>query len=498
MKTIKSKLIITELLLLIGVIGGACIFYLLFADTYYINKKEKLMERAYKEIKKLDFPMDIEKYNSKDNSEEDNNEINFFTFYEEENIKFIITDDQFRSLYMTDKLSDLDVTEKRINRRIKDKQSDFQYNAKAHKENNKRISLFGLIEQDGKNYYVYIYERTYVIEKSFTYANKLLFVTLIISIFLGSVLINISAGKISKPIEDMDLVAQNIASKNFTLKVSEKINYTELNRLARSINSMSNQLQDYILKLEKYNLNLLKENRYKSEMEKMRKQFVNNVSHELKTPLAVISSQVEMLYYLNDERKKEEYYNSLLDEVNHMNKLIESMLAIFSAEHGIESMELSTLNLSDLVNSLLETYHVLLEQKNIKYRTDIEKTCFVMGNKKYLEQAVSNYIMNAYKHTKSGNQIHIKVETDIEKNKVFVSVYNEGEKINEREKKKIWNSFYQGDNSNIEKTLIGGTGLGLYIVQTIIKLHHGDYGVENEKDGVLFWFSLDLLNKQNI
>lgn len=494
MRTIRSKLVITELLLLIGIIGGACIFYLLFADDYYINSKQKLMKQAYKNIKSLNFSEDIEKFNAEDNSEEDTGKENFFTYYEDENLKFIITDDNFRSLYMTDKLYNNDETEKRIDRRIKEKQADFTYNASARRENNKRISLSGFISQEGKEYYVYIYERTYVVEKSFSYANKLLFIALIISVFLGSILIYLSAGKISKPIEKIDVVAKNISDKNFTIKVSENLNFTELNRLAKSINSMSDQLQDYINELEKHNSILIEENQHKSQMEKMRKQFVNNVSHELKTPLAVISSQIEMLYYVQQDKEKEYYYHSLLEEVDHMNKLLESMLTIFSVEHGLESMELVPLNLGDIVNGLLDNYKILLEQKKISYSTFVENDCYVLANKKYLEQAVSNYIINAYKYTKSGHKMNIKVYSDIETKSAYVSVYNEGQKIDENEKTKIWNSFYQGDISETEKNRIGGTGLGLYIVQTIVRLHHGECGVENEADGVRFWLSLNSID----
>lgn len=492
LKTIKSRLVITEIILLVCVIGGSSFLYFLFADEYYIHKKMQLIDKAYQEFNTIDFYTyfeNIEKEEQESSSEELNT---WLTAYEKENVNFIIADEYYNKVYITNFTENRPRFITRIDRNIKQRINSFSVNAATvYDKDNGTISLSGIIKNYDKKYFVYIYELTYMAEKNISYINRLLIITLIVAVIIGSILIYISADKISKPIKEIDNTTKNIADKDFSHKVREDFSYIELSGLAKSINTMSNQIQEYILELEKYNLALQEENRYKSELEHIRKMFVNNVSHELKTPLTIISSQVEMLSYLKEEKEKEKYYSSIIEEVNQMSDMISSMLTIFSVEQGLEEMDMELIDLSEIVNRLIIKYDALFQNGKIKYQVSVEQNCIVEANRQYIEMVINNYIINAYKHTEHEKQIIITLSS--QKESVLFSVYNDGQTITEEEQDKIWHSFYQGKYDDAEQTY-EGTGLGLYIVKNIINLHHGTCGVFNKENGVTFWFSLQ---KQN-
>lgn len=482
-----------EIIIILAIVGVFSVFYFLFANQYYVYKKSQLMEKAFVGIHSLSFPDYFKTIPIKENDEENEKITNYFTAYEEENFKFIIADSDFRPLYYTDPPRQEKV-ENRVHRWIEKRESKFKPEGGAEVEIRDRkgeirkISLSGAVYQNGKKYYVYISEMTYIAEKNVSYAKNLLLMSLVVAVITGSVIFYFLAKKITEPIIEIDKVANAVAAKDFKIKARENMPYLELERLAKSINLMSSQIQDYIEKLEEYNRDLVKENEFKTEMEAMRKQFVNNVSHELKTPLAVISSQVEMLSYIKEESEKEYYYHSIIEEANEMSEMISSMLTIFSMEHGLEKMELSSINLSKVVYKMMERYEIILHQKEIKCEKSIEDNIFVLANERYIGQVITNYLINAYKHTKQDKCIKISVTSN--DNMVEVCVYNDGENIREEEMDKIWNSFYQGTGKNTEESQFRGTGLGLYIVKNIIKFHNGQCGIRNKENGVEFYFTL--------
>lgn len=481
------------MIILLAIVGVFSLFYFLFANQYYVYKKSQLMEKAFEGIHSLSFPDYFESIPIKENDEENEQITNYFTAYEEENFKFIIADSEFQPLYYTDPPRKEKV-ESKVYRLIEKRASQFKEEGESEVEIRDRegeirkISLSGAVNQNGKKYYVYISEMTYIAEKNVSYAKSLLLMSLAVAVIIGSIIFYFLAKKITEPIVEIDKVANAVAAKDFKIKARENMPYLELERLAKSINVMSSQIQEYIEKLENYNKALVKENEFKTEMEAMRKQFVNNVSHELKTPLTVISSQVEMLSYIKEDSEKEYYYNSIIEEVNEMSEMISSMLTIFSMEHGLEKMELTSVNLSKIVSKMMERYEIMLHQKGINCEKQIEEDMFVLANEKYIGQVITNYIMNAYKHTKQDKCIKISVTSN--DNMVEVCVYNDGENIRQEEMDKIWNSFYQGTGKSKEEGQFRGTGLGLYIVKNIIKFHNGQCGIRNKDHGVEFYFIL--------
>ena len=169
----------------------------------------------------------------------------------------------------------------------------------------------------------------------------------------------------------------------------------------------------------------------------MRNDFTANVTHELKTPLAVISGQIELLQEMGDKVDQDYYFSSIREEVQKMSDMVGNLLSISSMEHELENVEKQRLNLSETVEYMMLKYDALFHKKNLKIASEIEKDCRILGNREYIEQAAGNY--------------------------------------------------YQGEEQ------AGHSGLGLHIVKTVITMQGGEYGVENEKTGVRFWFSFPLV-----
>ena len=179
------------------------------------------------------------------------------------------------------------------------------------------------------------------------------------------------------------------------------------------------------------------------------------------------------------------YFSSIREEVQKMSDMVGNLLNISSMEHELENLEKQRLNLSETVEYMMLKYDALFHKKNLKIASEIEKDCRILGNREYIEQAAGNYIMNAFAHCGEGR--HMKISLAKKDGKAVFAVYNDSEPLTDEEKRKIWEKYYQGE----EQT--GHSGLGLYIVKTVITMHGGTYGVDNRENGVCFWFSLPLV-----
>lgn len=219
------------------------------------------------------------------------------------------------------------------------------------------------------------------------------------------------------------------------------------------------------------------------------KEFVANISHELKTPLAVISGQVEMLQYMGDEIDREYYFSSIREEIDKMTDLVGNLLDITVLDHHMEEMEMSEVNLSDMMEYMILKYDALFKKNKIKLKSALERNCVVCANRMYLEQAVNNYMMNAFQHTAQGKGMRI--ELIRKENMARIEIYNEGPQIPEEDLDHIWQSFYKSGRENHKKNLkLSNAGLGLYMVKKIVEQHGGRCGAQNQEKGVMFWMEL--------
>lgn len=255
---------------------------------------------------------------------------------------------------------------------------------------------------------------------------------------------------------------------------------------------MSDTLEKTIKQLRDSNIELEKDIEEKSKTDEMRKQFISDVSHELKTPITLIQGYAEGLLenITNDEESRRFYAEVILDESNKMDTIVKKLLELMKLEYGKNAFTLTKFNISELICEVIRRSKKSLEEENITVNFEAD-SIYVIADEFYTEQVFNNYFTNAIKNV---SEVDGKKEINIyyEKNegKLRVRVFNTGENIAKEDLNRIWNRFYKVDTSrNREK---GGTGIGLSLVKAIMANTNSDYGVENKIDGVEFYFDLDL------
>lgn len=318
----------------------------------------------------------------------------------------------------------------------------------------------------------------------------ILLLTILVSCVLSAILAFPFSNHIVKPIRRIDKVAQRIARQDFSSDLPLPKSKDELFRLSENINLMSKQLEKDMNTLKDINATLAKDIDEKQRIDKMRREFLSNVSHELKTPLAIVSSYAEMLKYEGEHIDRDEYLEVILEESKQMSQMIGKLLELSRLEHATESMNMVPANLSELTESLLDTRKLLFEQKGLTLTCKIEPDIIVNADEIYLAQAMGNYIANALKYSSENGTVTITLEK--KEDNAYFSVSNPCTPLDDKDLDAIWESFYKTDKSRTKDNKDMSVGLGLYIVKTIILAHHGSYGVENLPDGVRFYLSLPI------
>ena len=229
------------------------------------------------------------------------------------------------------------------------------------------------------------------------------------------------------------------------------------------------------------------------QIDEMRKEFLSNVSHELKTPIALIQGYAEGLQEnINDDPESREFYcEVIMDEAGKMNMLVKKLLDLNQIEFGTENVSMERFDIVATIDNILSNAEILFRQKEAVLIFNADEPIYVWGDVYLIEEAFSNYMSNALNHI-DGDRI-IEVNVRKEGNQARVSVYNTGEPIPEEDIDQIWVKFYKVDKARTRE--YGGSGVGLSIVKaTMDRLGQG-YGVRNIKDGVEFWFTVDASNE---
>lgn len=291
--------------------------------------------------------------------------------------------------------------------------------------------------------------------------NSLLFAWAFVIVVLLSWIVSYM---ISYPIKRIGKAALNIAHQDFDEEVNIK-SKDEIGQLAQNIDFMRKQLKDTIRELETQ-IDKVK------KLESLRKEFINQFTHEMKTPLGIINGYSELLEETEDEALKEHYLEVINRETVHINQLIQSMLKLSRLEAGKVELHEKEFDLEDSVVEIIDEYEVLFMKKKIHVDVHVEQS-MIKGDPELLKTVIHNFLSNAIKHVHYQGKIIIFINKGI-------SIYNEGPLIEEDRLEKIWYSFVTGDQD--------GNGIGLAICQSILELHHYHFGVNNKESGVEFYF----------
>ena len=262
---------------------------------------------------------------------------------------------------------------------------------------------------------------------------------------------------------------------------------------------MSDKLQKTINELQKNNIELEKDIEEKSKIDEMRKQFISDVSHELKTPIALIQGYAEGLTenVTTDEESRKFYAEVIQDEANRMDKLVKQLLELMKLEYGKRELNNTEFDITELIKEVIRKTSVMIGNQDVLVKFEPKEPIFVYADDFYIEQVVTNYITNAIKNVEevNGNK-QIVVIVNKNNDKARVEVFNTGEKLKEEDLTRIRKRFYKVDTSRNREN--GGTGIGLSFVKAIMTNYGNDFGVYNRDDGVEFYFELDLPKKEKV
>lgn len=491
-KSVRAKLFLTLCVVILMLIG----FFIIINNAvlealYYYNKKESTLnaynyinENLPKILEEEKYELEIEKIAINSNFEilvidSENNLIystnkNFIENFGEINeIKYDVNYSIFN------KSEILYSKENTTIRRIQDKKNGIPY-----------ILLDGKLDSGEK---IYIRLPIAPIQDSVNISNRFIYIIGIATIILGAIAITFITERFTKPIEELNDIANEMCNLNFKRKYRINDSEDEIDELGKSINTLSDKLEATINQLKINNSELEKDIEEKSKIDEMRKQFISDVSHELKTPIALIQGYAEGLVenVNTDEENRKFYSEVILDEANKMDKLVKRLLELMKLEYEDRKFNDTKFDIVELINEVVKNSKVVLNENNIEVEFKEKEPIYVYADDFYIEQVVTNYFTNAIKNISeiNGNKkIKIAIKKGKEIGKLRITVFNTGKNIDQENINRIWTRFYKVDESRNRSK--GGTGIGLALVKAIMTKYKSNYGVTNKKDGVEFYFEI--------
>lgn len=351
---------------------------------------------------------------------------------------------------------------------------------------NENVEMWGTLENG--NFFL-IRTALESIRDSVRLANRFLAYIGVIAAIASGIIIWIVSKKITKPILQLANISERMAHLDFDARYIGR-DKNEIALLGENINRMSEALERTISELKTANNELQKDIQRKTEIDEMRTEFLSNVSHELKTPIAIIQGYAEGLQegISEDEESRDLYCSVICDEAAKMNTLVQKLLTLNQLEFGNEPVNMERFDLITLIKNQIQSADILLRQNDIKLQLQEHGPIYVWGDEFKVAEVFSNYLSNAIHHC-AGDKI-IDIRFDKRDECIRTICFNTGTPIPEECIQHIWEKFYKVDKARTRE--YGGSGIGLSIVKAIMESMNQTYGVENYTNGVAFWFELEM------
>lgn len=342
--------------------------------------------------------------------------------------------------------------------------------------------------QFDNGYYFLIRSPLESIKESAAISNSFYFVVGAIIVVISGLIILVVTSRITRPTSELTKLSEKMSDLDFEARYQSWAG-NEIDVLGDNFNKMSRKLESTISELKSANNKLQKDIEDKIKIDEMRKEFLDNVSHELKTPIALIQGYAEGLNEnISDDPESREFYcEVIIDEASKMNKLVKNLLTLNQLESGKDAPLMERFDIVSLIKGVIGSMHIMIEQKEATVIFEETEPVYVWADEFKTEEVVTNYTSNALNHLDGERKVEIKVfrEGDC----VKVTVFNTGTPIPEEDIPNLWNKFYKVDKARTRE--YGGSGIGLSIVKAIVEGMNQKYGVCNYDNGVEFWFTLD-------
>lgn len=490
-KSIRKQIAVIFIALLSCVLLFAILINSQFLESYYIRNKQ---------ISLMEFYEVINDSNDNDTLTSEQTRVKLLELVESGNVTFVIIDqannqtlsatpNEKKTQEMVSQLIGYLLNRIPVNGKIFESNEKYQIQRTSYpQDGGEYVEMWGFLD-DGKAFL--LRSPLESIRESVMIANEFLIYIFIGMVLVGSAFVWIFAKRITNPILELTALSKKMADLDFEAKYTSG-GEDEIGVLGANFNSMSEKLEQAISGLKTANYELKKDIEKKEKLEDMRVEFIGHVSHELKTPIALIQGYAEGLKegISEDPESREFYCDVILDEANKMNQMVKNLLTLNQLELGEEEVAFERFNLIDLLEGVIQSMEIMIQQKNAAVRMNIKEPVFVWADEYKVEQVVRNYLSNALNHVEGDNVIDIRIEKDEEREVVRTTVFNTGKPIPEDDVDQIWNKFYKVDKARTRE--YGGHGIGLSIVKAIMESFQKAYGVKNYDNGVAFWFELDL------
>lgn len=293
--------------------------------------------------------------------------------------------------------------------------------------------------------------------------SQLIIITVIL-LLLAMILAYLSAKKIAQPIITVNDHAKQLAAGNYDV-IFDGNGYEEIDELNQTLNYAAKEL---------------------SQVQRYQRELIANMSHDLRTPLTMISGYGEMMRDIPGENTPENV-QIIIDEANRLTSLVNDILDLSKLQAGVQTLDVASCGITEMLTQLTARFQKMLEAQHYHILFEYDKECVIEGDAIKLNQVMYNLVNNAI--TYCGGDRTVIVKQEVIADGVRIAIIDHGEGIPEAELPYVWDRYYKSKQHHVRSTL--GSGLGLSIVKNILDLHHAQYGVESEPGkGTTFWVIL--------
>lgn len=487
--SIKKQFAVVFIGLMVATLGCCWFINTTFLEKYYLNQKKEVIFRVYNEINGA---------MSDESIKDDAFDIELQKLCGKYNISLLVLDEYFLPLkatmhdseFLKRQLLDnlffqeehapgekiLEHTDNYVIRRSIDPRMRTEY-----------IEMWGFLDEG--NLFLIRTPKEGIIE-SVSIANRFLTYVGIVAVVVSGLVIWLISKRITEPILELAGISERMKHLDFEAKYKGN-HKNEIALLGENINQLSETLEETISELKTANNELQKDVEKKEQIDEMRKDFLANVSHELKTPIALIQGYAEGLKdgISEDAESREFYCDVIVDEAAKMNRMVQKLMTLNQLEFGNDVVTMERFDIADMISTFVGSADILTKQSGISVKMDLPAPAFVWADEFKTEEVFRNYFSNAINHCSGEKVIHVRLAQ--KDGKTRISVFNTGEPIPEECVPHLWEKFYKVDKARTRE--YGGSGIGLSIVKAIMDSMNQACGVINYENGVEFWFELESL-----
>lgn len=485
--SLRIKMALTLVVIIAGAIVSNWFINVFFLENYYIKSKEKDLIDTYELLSNNIIA---------DKSVDPEDRVEIVSTCESKSITTLIVDSslvvRFYSGYsikndsLVDRITSILFNGKEaMGETIKENEKYTMYSLYDAGNNQTYLEMFGTLESGD----LFIMRTSVETIKGIVKVSNQFFAYVGgVVVALSVIVVLILSLGLTRRIERLADISNEVSKLNFNIKYNDNGN-DEISMLGSNMNLLSERLETTISELKSANNELQKDIQEKTEIDEMRKEFLSNVSHELKTPISIIQGYAEGLKEsVNDDSESRDFYcDVIMDEAKKMNKMVKKLLTLNQIEFGNDMIEMERFDLVMVIDQILNKMSMLLKEKKANIIFDNKLQIYVWADEFQIEEVIVNYLSNAANHLDYDKIIKITLEE--KENLIRCSIFNTGNHIPDSEIEKVWDKFYKIDKARTRE--YGGSGIGLSIVKAIMTSVNKECGVRNVDNGVEFWFEVE-------